>query len=54
MALRRQLQAARAEDEIATAINAALRELPQFTSSWYAERVRTRIGELLPDALQAA
>ncbi|QJD66310.1 hypothetical protein HG421_00210 [Xanthomonas campestris pv. badrii] len=54
MALHRQLQAARAEDEIVTAINAALRELPQFTSSSYAERVRTRIGELLPDALQAA
>ncbi|MCC8539605.1 hypothetical protein ACDH70_10085 [Xanthomonas axonopodis pv. poinsettiicola] len=52
--LHRQLQAARAEDAIATAINEALRELPQFTSPSYAERVRTRIGELLPDALQAA
>ncbi|APO96208.1 hypothetical protein LN533_17515 [Xanthomonas vesicatoria] len=52
--LHRQLQAARAEEEIGIAITAALRELPQFTSASYAQRVRSRIEELLPDALQAA
>ncbi|MEA9581588.1 hypothetical protein VC218_22685 [Xanthomonas nasturtii] len=52
--LHRQLQAARAEEEIGIAINTALRELPQFTSASYSQRVRTRIEELLPDALQAA
>lgn len=53
-ALHRQLQAARAEDAIGAAIAEALRELPQITSATYAERVRARIGELLPDTLQAA
>ncbi|CAD0304225.1 hypothetical protein CFBP2533_05270 [Xanthomonas hortorum pv. pelargonii] len=53
-ALHRQLQAARAEDDIGAAIAEALRELPQITSATYAERVRARIGELLPDTLQAA
>ncbi|NJC28815.1 hypothetical protein GGR79_000282 [Xanthomonas arboricola] len=53
-ALHRQLQAARAEDAIGAAIADALRALPQITSASYAERVRARIGELLPDALQAA
>ncbi|APP86355.1 hypothetical protein ABQZ99_002435 [Xanthomonas hortorum pv. vitians] len=53
-ALHRQLQAARAEDAIVAAIAEALRELPQITSATYAERVRARIGELLPDTLQAA
>ncbi|MBB3824979.1 MULTISPECIES: hypothetical protein [Xanthomonas] len=52
--LHRQLQAARADDEIGIAIGVALQELPQFTSASYAERVRARIGELLPEALQAA
>ncbi|MCC4632147.1 hypothetical protein [Xanthomonas dyei] len=52
--LHRQLQAARAEPEIGIAINTALRELPQFTSASYTQRVRARIEELLPDALQAA
>lgn len=53
-ALHRQLQAARAEDAIGAAIAETLRALPQITSASYAERVRARIGELLPDALQAA
>ncbi|MBB5736541.1 hypothetical protein FHT09_002281 [Xanthomonas arboricola] len=53
-ALHRQLQAARAEDAIGAAVAEALRALPQITSASYAERVRARIGELLPDALQAA
>ncbi|CAD0303974.1 hypothetical protein [Xanthomonas hortorum] len=53
-ALHRQLQAARAEDAIVAAIAEALRELPQITSATYAERVRARIGELLPDTVQAA
>ncbi|MCC4617734.1 hypothetical protein LL972_17300 [Xanthomonas campestris pv. asclepiadis] len=52
--LHRQLHAARAEDTIGAAIAEALRALPQITSASYAERVRARIGELLPDALQAA
>lgn len=52
--LHRQLQAARAEDEIGIAIHTALHALPQFTSASYAQRVRTRIEELLPDAVQAA
>ncbi|NIK40417.1 hypothetical protein FHY12_002742 [Xanthomonas arboricola] len=52
--LHRQLHAARTEDTIAAAIAEALRALPQITSASYAERVRARIGELLPDALQAA
>lgn len=54
VALHGQLQAARAADEIAATIDVALRDLPQFTSSSYAERVRMRIGELLPETLQAA
>ncbi|KGK58875.1 hypothetical protein NC00_05095 [Xanthomonas cannabis pv. phaseoli] len=52
--LHRQLQAARADDAIGIAIGVALQELLQFTSASYAERVRARIGELLPEALQAA
>lgn len=52
--LHRQLQAARSEEQIAAAIAEALQALPQITSASYTERVRTRIGELLPQALQAA
>ncbi|KQQ73150.1 hypothetical protein ASF73_10900 [Xanthomonas sp. Leaf131] len=52
--LHRKLHAARAEEAISAAIADALRELPQITSATYAERVRARIGELLPDTLQAA
>ncbi|WVK03673.1 hypothetical protein AB8807_19445 [Xanthomonas campestris pv. olitorii] len=53
-ALHRQLQAARDEDQISTTIAEALQALPQITSASYAERVRARIGELLPETLQAA
>ncbi|XUP38314.1 hypothetical protein WAE31_02980 (plasmid) [Xanthomonas axonopodis pv. vasculorum] len=44
-----QLQAARDEDQIHAAIADALHSLPQITSASYAERVRTRIGQLLPE-----
>ncbi|PKV13399.1 hypothetical protein [Xanthomonas prunicola] len=54
VALHRQLQAARDEDQIRMAIAQALHALPQITSASYAERVRTRIGELLPETLQVA
>lgn len=52
--LHRHLHAARAEEAISAAIAEALRALPQITCATYAARVRARIGELLPDALQAA
>ncbi|PPV07057.1 hypothetical protein XBLMG947_1997 [Xanthomonas bromi] len=54
VALHRQLQVARDEDQIRAAIAEALHGLPQITSASYAERVRTRIGELLPETVQAA
>jgi len=54
VALHRQLHAARDDDQIRTTIAEALHALPQITSASYAERVRARIGELLPETLQAA
>ncbi|MEA9772495.1 hypothetical protein [Xanthomonas campestris] len=52
--LHRRLQAARSDIEIHAAIAEALQALPQFTSASYAERVRTRSAELLPDMLGEA
>ncbi|MEA0736750.1 hypothetical protein QYY77_11770 [Xanthomonas campestris pv. campestris] len=52
--LHRRLQAARSEIESHAAIAEALQALPQFTSASYAERVRARIAELLPDMLGEA
>ncbi|WDJ85513.1 hypothetical protein [Xanthomonas campestris] len=52
--LHRRLQASRSDIEIHAAIAEALQALPQFTSASYAERVRTRSAELLPDMLGEA
>ncbi|RJU09085.1 hypothetical protein XcmpCFBP7700_20770 [Xanthomonas campestris] len=52
--LHRRLQAARSDIESHAAIAEALQALPQFTSASYAERVRTRSAELLPDTLGEA
>ncbi len=47
--LRQRLQAAHEEATIAAALLGALAELPRFTAPGYAQRVRERVAEVLPE-----
>lgn len=49
--LRQRLQFSRDEETAFTTILAALAALPAITSASYAERVRQRVAEVLPEAL---
>ena len=49
--LRRRLQASRDDGAVFATLLAALAALPGMTSAGYAERVRQRVAEVLPEAL---
>ncbi|HBK47366.1 MAG TPA: hypothetical protein DDZ67_13220, partial [Xanthomonadaceae bacterium] len=48
--LRRRLLMAHDENAIVTALLEALAELPRLTAPGYAQRVRERVAEVLPEA----